>query len=235
MPGGKPVSATSAAIFDLDGTLFSGHVWMAVARHHRRRRVNRRWLYAYVALHMPLWYLYRLHLISGERARYVWAQNMAWTMRGLDQAQVAAMYTWVADAYVVPLLRPDVVERLRYHQDRGHRVILLSGAFEGLLAVVGERLGVSEVLGTRLEQRAGRYTGRALPPVCQGRGKVERLRAYLAGPGQGIDLVASYAYADSFTDEPVLEMVGHPVAVYPDEGLASTADRKEWPILRTTA
>jgi phosphoserine phosphatase len=44
-------------------------------------------------------------------------------------------------------------------------------------------------------------------------------------------LDASYAYADSLTDVPVLELVGHPVAVYPDEGLAALAWQKGWPIL----
>jgi HAD superfamily hydrolase (TIGR01490 family) len=228
---GMPVSAITAAIFDLDGTLFNGHVWLAVTRHHRSQCVNRRWLYAYVALHMPLWFFHKLHLMSGERARYVWARNMAWALRGFEQAQAGAMFAWIADEYVTPLLRPDVVERLRYHQTEGQRVMLLSGAFEGLLAVVGERLGVDEVLGTRLEQRDGRYTGRALLPVCQGWGKAERLRAYLSGAGKCIDLTASYAYADSFTDRPVLEMVGHPVAVYPDERLAALAGQQGWPVL----
>lgn len=227
------MSATTAAIFDLDGTLFSGHVWLAVARHHKSQRVNRRWLYAYIAVHMPLWYLYKLHLMSGERARYIWARDMAWTLRGFDQAQAAAMFAWIADEYVTPLLRPDVVGRLRHHQAEGHRVMLLSGAFEDLLAVIGEQLGVDEVLGTRLEQRNGRYTGQSFPPTCQGRGKVKRLRAYLSGPGKAIDLAASYAYADSLTDLPVLEMMGHPVAVYPDERLAALASRKGWPILGT--
>jgi HAD superfamily hydrolase (TIGR01490 family) len=229
------MSGEPAAIFDLDGTLFSGHVWLAVMRHHKSQRVNRRWLYAYLAVHMPLWYLGKLGLIDDERARYVWARNMAWTLRGLDRVQMATMFNWVADEYVEPLFRPNVVERLRYHQARGDLTVLLSGAFESLLAVIGRRLGVDAVLGTRLEQRNGRCTGRALFPICQGQGKAERLRGFLSGPGRGVDLVASYAYADSLTDRPVLEMVGHPIAVYPDEGLIDLADRRGWPVLGATA
>jgi phosphoserine phosphatase len=109
--------------------------------------------------------------------------------------------------------------------------LLLSGAFEGLLAVVGAHLGIDHVLGTRLVQRNGRYVGRALPPICQGPGKLQRLQAYLAGPGEGLDLTESFAYADSLTDRPVLQAVGHPVAVYPDKELAALADLLEWPIL----
>jgi HAD superfamily hydrolase (TIGR01490 family) len=227
--------AAIAAIFDLDGTLFDGHVWLAVAQYHRSRRVNRRWFYTYVAVHMPLWYLHKLGPLSAERARYLWARNMAWTLRGFDQAQARAMFVWIADEYILPLLRPDVVQRLHHHQAQGHLVLLLSGAFEGLLAIVGEHLGIDHVLGTRLVQHNGRYVGRALPPICQGQGKLQRLQAYLAGPGKGIDLAESYAYADSLTDRPVLQTVGHPVAVYPDQELAALADRRGWPVLGVTA
>ncbi len=53
-----------------------------------------------------------------------------------------------------------------------------------------------------------------------------------------IDLAASYAYADSIYDLPLLEAVGHPVAVSPEErlaplgaGLASITRQRGWPIL----
>jgi HAD superfamily hydrolase (TIGR01490 family) len=227
------VSGAIVAIFDLDGTLFEGHVWFAVTRYHRSQRINRRWLYVYLAVHFPLWYLQKTILMSGERARYLWARNMAWLLRGFDQGQAEAMFVWMVDEYIAPRLRPDVVERLRDHQSKGHHVILLSGAFEGLLAVVGERLGVAGFLGTRLKQRNGRYVGAPIAPVCQGTGKVQRLRSYFSALREPVDLTASYAYADSLTDRPVLELVGHPVAVYPEEGLAKLAHRRGWPILGT--
>lgn len=43
-----------AAVFDLDGTLYTGHIIKGIARHHRAHRVNRRWLYFYVGTHMPM-------------------------------------------------------------------------------------------------------------------------------------------------------------------------------------
>ena len=141
------------------------------------------------------------------------------------------MFSWITDEYIVPLLRPDIVARLRDHQALGHRVILLSGAFEGLLATVGERLGVEEFLGTRLKRSDGLYTGVAVPPIPQGDGKIERLRVGLSESGRPIELPASYAYADSITDHPLLEAVGHPVAVYPDQALAAVALNCGWSVL----
>ncbi len=128
------------------------------------------------------------------------------------------------------MLRTDIVPLLREHQARGERIILLSGTLQPLVSIIGERLGADVSLGTRPELRDGRYTGRALEPVCQGSGKATRLRAYLDAEGRDIDLSASSAYADTIFDLPVLEMAGRPVAVYPDAELAPLAARRGWEI-----
>jgi len=47
----------------------------------------------------------------------------------------------------------------------------------------------------------------------------------------GIDLAASYAYTDSYTDLPMLEAVGHPVAVNPDRVLNRYAREHDFEIL----
>lgn len=220
----------SAAIFDLDGTLFAGHVWQGIPRYLRLRRRNRLWLYTFLATHMPLGVLSKIGLVDGDKMRQTWSRHMAWMLRGMSVAEGVRAFTWVADKHVLPLLRTDVIALLREHQAQGERLILLSGAFQPLLEIIGERLGADVNLGTRPAQKDGRYTGQALEPVCQGRGKAARLRSYLAEEGGDIDLAASSAYADSIFDLPVLEMVGRPVAVYPDAELAALATQRGWTI-----
>jgi phosphoserine phosphatase len=90
-------------------------------------------------------------------------------------------------------------------------------------------LGIEETVGTPLAARSGRYTGACRPPVCQGAGKVLRLEAHLGG--DSIAWSRSYAYADSYTDLPLLERVGHAVAVYPDDELAAYARSRGWEII----
>lgn len=221
----------SAAIFDLDGTLFTGHVWLGLSRYLRLYRRNRLWLYAFMTTHLPLSLLYKMNLMDGGRMRTIWSRHMSWMLRGMSIPDGAQAFTWVTDEYVLPLLRSDVAALLREHQTRGEQVILLSGAFQPLLEVIGQRLDVGVVLGTQPERRDGHYTGRALEPACQGEGKAMRLRAYLAEEGNNVDLGACSAYADNILDLPVLEMVGQPVAVYPDEELATLAVQRGWPIM----
>jgi hypothetical protein len=45
------------------------------------------------------------------------------------------------------------------------------------------------------------------------------------------DLGSSYAYTDSQTDLPMLELVGNPVAVNPDTELRKVATERDWPVL----
>ncbi len=221
-----------AAIFDLDGTLYTGHIPKGIARHHHIHRVKRLPLTFYMAAHAPLWPLWRSGLISEMMMRELCARHLGWTVRGWTPQEAAAAFAWIAKQYVLPLVRHDVLARLRDHQAAGHRVIIVSGTLAPLLAEIGRRLGMEETVGTPLILRAGRYTGGCERPVCQGRGKVLRLEAYLRD-GDRISWGQSYAYADSYTDLPLLQHVGNPVAVCPDEQLGAFARRWGWEIIES--
>jgi phosphoserine phosphatase len=73
----------------------------------------------------------------------------------------------------------------------------------------------------------GRFTGE-LEFYAYGPHKAAAIRE--AAERDGIDLANSYAYSDSITDAPMLETVGHPVAVNPDRELARLACQREWEI-----
>lgn len=218
-----------AAIFDLDGTLYTGHIAQGITRHHRTRRVKRLPLYFYMATHIGLWPLWRLGLVSEFRARELWVRHLGWTVRGWTRQEAAAAFAWISEQYVLPLVRPAVMERVRHHQEAGHRAILVSGTPAPLLAEIGRQLEIEETVGTPLVLQAEHYTGACELPVCQGQGKVSRLEDYV-----GADPIAwseSYGYADSYTDLPLLERVGHAVAVYPDDELAGHARSQGWEII----
>jgi len=220
-----------AAFFDLDGTLSTGHVWKAIAQHHIQHRQKLASLFAYLAFHLALWPLYRMGLLSQERFFVSWAKDLAWTLGGLTREEALKVFRWVVDQCIVPSFRPDILELLHRHQTQGHLVVLVSGTFQDLLALIGKELGVDHVIGTRLEVVDARYSGRIIEPTCLGPGKVELLQDFLGTSQLDVDLGSSFAYADSIFDVPLLSLVGHPVAVYPDERLQAYALREGWQIL----
>lgn len=223
-------SALIAAVFDLDGTLYTGHIGYGITRHHRIHRVNRRYLFLFYLAHMPLWWLRRAKLVSEETTRGITARHMGWLMKGWTLQEAERAFDWIAAEYVRPLVLPEAMGRVRDHQEAGHRVILVSGTPAPLLSAIGQQFGIVETVGTPLVVEQARYTGTSEQPVCQGLHKVSRLEAYLEATG-GIAWEDSYAYADSYTDVLLLERFGHPVAVYPDPELATHARRRQWAII----
>ena len=228
---GTGKSPTIAAVFDLDGTLYTGHITLGISQHHRMHHVKRLQLLSYMAVHLPIWGLQVLGLMSQATSRQIWARNLGWTVRGWTKEEAEKVFKWIAEQYVEPMFRGEVIERLHDHQKAGHRVILVSGTPSPLLAEIGQRLGVDEIVGTPLILNNGRYSGASEAPVCQGPNKVTRLESYLRETND-IIWSESYAYADSHVDIPLLESFGIPVAVHPDSQLASHARESGWEILQ---
>lgn len=220
-----------AAFFDLDGTLFRGYLWGGITKYHLLHRKKLPVLLSYLATHLPLVPLKELGLLSEERFLRSWATDLAVMMGGLNQEEVKALFHWVTERYAVDSFRPDIVAALRQHQDRGDTVVLLSATFQELLELIGYRLGVVHVVGTKLEMVRNKYTGRIVKPLCFGAGKAKLLQDFIDSAKLEVDLASSFAYADSIHDVPVLEMVGNPVVVYPDERLWVYARKKGWRIL----
>jgi HAD superfamily hydrolase (TIGR01490 family) len=219
-----------AAFIDLDGTLYDGYLWQALFRHHKQFRFKRAALYTFIAFHLPLWLLSRGRLLSKNFFYQTHAANLAWLLAGVSVKQADGIWRWVIDNEILPGLRPEMEAAIEKHQSRGHRVILISGSFAPLLNELAVCLGV-EAIATPLAVKNGQYTGKIIPPLNVGQGKVERLKQFLAGPGKEIDLATSYFYTDAIVDAPVLEMFGYPVVVYPDRELANLATARGWLVI----
>jgi HAD superfamily hydrolase (TIGR01490 family) len=176
--------------------------------------------------------LYKLGLLSQVDFYRSWGETMAWLVRGWPVDEALNLFEHLTDEQVMPNLHSQVVDLVRQHQSQGHLVALISGLFAPWLEMVAQRLEVAHAIGTPLEARDGCYTGRTIRPLCQGPGKPERARTYFAQLGHGIDWAASFAYGDSGTDIALLNLVGQPVASYPDEKLAAEARIQDWPVLQ---
>lgn len=219
------------ALFDLDGTLYTGHIWQDLVRHHWAARRHRRWVVAYLARNMAPFPLYKAGLMHSTAFFRIWSETMGWLLRGWTLGEGQALFEELTEGQIEPHLRPDVLDCLHQHQASGHLVALVSGTFAPFLETIGRRVGVAHAIGTPLEVRDGRYTGRIVPPVCQNEGKPRRVQAYLAEQDLEVDWSASFAYADRATDVPMLNLVRHPVAVYPDKMLLAHAQAQGWSVI----
>jgi HAD superfamily hydrolase (TIGR01490 family) len=230
----KTLNNNIAAFIDFDGTLSARWLWQALFEHHKQLRFKRATLYAFMVFHMPLWLLSLAGLLSKDFFHGFHASNLAWLVGGVSIERAKRIWAWMLDHEILPNLRPEMLQVIEQHQGQGHRVILLSGSFTPLLDELAAKLGVEEAIASPLAVRNGRYTGGVVPPLNIGQGKVTRLKQLLDGPGQEISLAKSYFYTDSIVDAPVLDMFGHPVAVYPDAELADLTAARGWRVIGDT-
>jgi HAD superfamily hydrolase (TIGR01490 family) len=223
------------AIFDFDGTLTTGHLWIGIARHHRTYRVKRLVFWKYFFSHLPFLLGAKIGIYNEDKARARWGEDMPVLIKGYTREQGREVINWVIDHYVLPSLRKDMLRILDEHKKLGHKVMLLSGTMLDFLDVIGQRLGADYVVGTKLEMIDGAYSGKIVRPLCFGEAKGRCLLEFIKEHQLNVDLGRSTAYADSVYDASVLRLVGNPVAVYPEKELYHLAVREKWQIIGNSA
>jgi HAD superfamily hydrolase (TIGR01490 family) len=118
------------------------------------------------------------------------------------------------------------IRRIRDHRAAGHRTLLITAAASAFVRPLAPLFDL--MIGAELQERDGRYTGFMSAPPLVGEARAAWLKRYALQ--EGVDLKQSYAYADSYSDLPLLRAVGNPVAVSPDSSLYRYAYRRRWPI-----
>ena len=119
---------------------------------------------------------------------------------------------------------PAALRRVRRHRELGHRTMLITGALDMLVEPVKPLFDV--VIAAEMRQSGGRYTGELVEAPCTGEARALAIREYCET--EDLELEQCVAYADSASDLPMLEVVGHPVAVNAEAKLAAIARKRGW-------
>ena len=219
------MAGSSAAFFDLDRTLMAGssayHFGRAM---YKAGGISRRQIARDAADQVR----FRLRGSTDAGVNALLDRVMA-SIRGTRVLDLARM---TADtlAGILPRIYPQMMAVVREHQDAGRRAYIVTAASNEIAQVLAHVLAMDGAIGTRSEILDGVYTGEIDGPFVYGEGKAMALREFAAA--ESISLDASWAYSDSVSDLPMLEAVGHPVAVNPDAELLEIAHREGWDVLR---
>jgi HAD superfamily hydrolase (TIGR01490 family) len=192
------------------------------ARYLRKKGIGRRRDLVRAGFYLALYRLGRLDIAKA-------AESAGSGIRGKSEEEVADFaerwYQEEIRQHIVPL----ICARLEEHRAAGHSIALLSSTTSYLAEPLSRDVNVQDLLVTRLEIRDGLFTGKAVPPICYGEGKIGYARDYLRE--RQIPLRNAYFYTDSITDLPLLELVGFPQVVAPDRLLRRKARSCGWPII----
>lgn len=201
MEEGEPLGASVGelltmhlALFDFDGTIT------------RRDSFFDFLLYTYGAARCAL----GLVLLGPMMARYLlklvpnWKAKEAvfrYFLRGMTVEGLERAGDRYSRERLDAIIRNEARERIAWHRERGHRIIVVSASVDVWMREWCGRYGM-DIIGTRLESERGRLTGRILGANCQGAEKARRIREALNPE----DFEHIYAYGNSRGDAEMLSL-----------------------------
>ncbi len=211
------------AIFDLDNTLLAGdsdYLWgqflgeLGVVDRISYERENERFYREY------------------REGRLDIMAFLAFSLKPLAEHPREQLDRWHAQFMrdkIEPLITSASERLIQAHRDAGDTLMIITATNAFVTAPIAARLGIPHLIATEPEVVDGRYTGRVAGTPSFREGKVSRLQDWLSKNAQSLQ--NAWFYSDSHNDLPLLERVGHPVAVDPDEPLAAHARECGWPVI----
>jgi HAD superfamily hydrolase (TIGR01490 family) len=212
------------ALFDLDNTLLTGdsdYEWgqflvdRGVLDRDTYEAQNRTYYEQYVAGTLDI------------------HEYLGFALRPLAAHAPAELEKWHAEFMqlrILPMITPAARALVKRHAAELCAIVTATNSF--ITAPIAREFGVPHLVATEPEKRDGRFTGRVSGTPCFREGKIERLREWLSVLGHRFaDFEESTFYSDSHNDLPLLERVSRPVAVDPDEALATEARRRGWAVI----
>jgi HAD superfamily hydrolase (TIGR01490 family) len=181
------------ALFDFDGTITTRDTFrpfMAFAGGRARMALG-------TVLLGPMVVGYELGWVHASRMR---AAAAYFCFRGRAEREIRELGARYGSS-LTPHFRPQALERIRWHKQRGDAVVVVSASLRPYLEDWCRGLEL-DLVCTELEVRGGVLTGRYRGGDCTGPEKARRVRA-----GHDLERYASiHAYGDTREDAELLEL-----------------------------
>ena len=182
------------ALFDFDGTITKDD---SLLKFIRFVVGDGRFIFGLVVL-SPILVAYKLKLIPNYKAKQY---MLSWFFKGMSKdafLKVANEYSLV---HIDKILRPKAIEKINWHKNQGHKVVVVSASIEFWLRPWCEKNGL-ELIATKLEIKDDIVTGKLLSKNCYGVEKVNRIKEIYNLK----DFEYIYSYGDSSGDKQMLEL-----------------------------
>jgi phosphoserine phosphatase len=113
------------------------------------------------------------------------------------------------------------------------RLLLATASFHLYVDAIARRIGIDDVLATRLDEPDGgdHIHARLSGDNCYGEAKFARINDWLAANAITRDAAHIRAYSDHVSDHPMLRFADEAVATTPSRGLRRLAPRMGWQVV----
>jgi HAD superfamily hydrolase (TIGR01490 family) len=210
------------AVFDIDGTLVVGSSVEVQLIHllNRNKEVpfsNYLQTFLSMASQLPLGFR---HVI---RRKSVY-------LEGLSVKRVLSFLPEMFETRLRPRFSKAGLSIINRLKDKGYEIVFISGTFDFVVDYLVKKLGAHGGLGSIIETKDGKFTGRIRGIHPYYYGKLTILNQYLED--RSVDYSNSYGFADSWADIPLLSLFGHSIALNPGRLLEKRAKKLGWPIIK---
>ena len=218
-----PTADRVLAIFDLDKTIIDTSASLAYGRPMAERGL----ISTSDVLRMLVVrssYMFTTHTEEDMNAT---KETMTAIIKGREVEPLRAVVRDTLQESITPYVYAEARELLEWHKQQGHTVAIVTASPSVMVQPIAEELGADLLIASELGEEDGKFTGE-MTLFNKGITKVHHIEDIAAK--HGFNLAESFAYSDSGTDVPMLEMVGFPTAVNPDRALRKVAVERGWPI-----
>ena len=140
----------------------------------------------------PLLMAYLLKAIPNDRTKTI---VLSYFFKGWDEKRFQKIAQDFSLTKIDHLVKESACQKIQWHQKQGHKVVIITASIENYLQDWCTHLHIG-LIGTRLEFKEGKYTGKLATPNCHGPEKVRRLlQIYNLD-----DFEFIYAYGDTPSD-----------------------------------
>ena len=149
---------------------------------------------------------------------------------GMTRDEINKIILPFVETIIEPMINIFALKLIHKHNDKGHTIILASATNELIVRPIAQRLDIKHVIGTKVEFKEKKCTGKFIPPSALGAGKLKLVENWMQGH-QYDNFSGVTFYSDSINDLPLMEAVEFPKAVNPDTKLEAISNERGWEVI----
>lgn len=217
------------AMYDMDRTITRSGTYSGFLIHVARRRQQWRLLLLPVVALAGLAYL--LRIIDRSRLKAINLRLLVG--KSFRRAEIIPLAESYADMVVARGLHPAALAQIEADRAAGYRLLLATASFHLYVDAIARRLGMDDVLATRLDEPDGadHIHARLAGDNCYGDAKFARISAWLADNAITREDAHIRAYSDHVSDHPMLHFADEAVATTPSRRLRDLAPQMGWTVV----
>ena len=209
------------AFFDLDLTLISGISGKILMQQAYKNKILST---GNILQGIVFSFLHKFSLMNPDRIM----DKMVSNLKGIPEAKIKELINKIFDSFFVNILREKAINEIKQHINNNGKTVILSASLPYICDPLKKILKMDDVVCSSLEVENGLLTGNPNGIFCYGKEKY--LRAIQYCEENNFSFTDAYFYSDSISDLPLLQVVGNPMCVCPDDGLRQIANKSGWTI-----